>query len=423
MEKRREEHAEEYVRLLLNRSVAGLKKLPCIVFDNTDQFPPEIQDSVYQLAHSLESAASVFIIVPITDRTVWRLSKAGALQSYTSKSFYLPVPEAKEIFSRRVRFVKEKINIEKVHNSAYFSKKGFSVSIDDLSMFAEAVERIFIDNDYVSGLIGRLANFDIRRMLRLAERIFISPEIRIDDIVKSHYGGPSVAADRLRTHRALVKGEYDRFSESENEYVCNLFLTDPRKPSSPLLPLYILWVLRQRHATVRIDQIEARHWLVSELCDFFEGCGVSIEAVLNAIRRLFDRRLIETLDPNVKLLGVADRISIKESGVAHIDLMATSSVYMEQMALTTGLNLRSIRDEIKQKAHISTNQSFIEIRDIFIAYLLKVDALRLSIPQTSTYRQLNDARAFIRDIRSQDRPALRKKSTASNRRGPVSRYK
>lgn len=423
MEKIREEQAEEYVRLLLKRSVAGLKKLPCIVFDNTDQFPPEIQDSVYQLAHSLESAASVFIIVPITDRTVWRLSKVGALQSYTSKSFYLPVPEAKEIFSRRVKFVKEKINIEKVHNSAYFSKKGFSVSIDDLSMFADAVERIFIDNDYVSGLIGRLANFDIRRMLRLAERIFISPEVKIDDIVKSHYGGPSVAADKQRTHRALIKGEYDRFSELENEYVCNLFFTDPRKPSSPLLPLYILWVLRQRHATVRIDQIEARHWLVSELCDFFEGCGISIEAVLSDIRRLFDRRLIETLDPNVRILGVADRISIKESGVAHIDLIATSSVYMEQMALTTGINLRSVRDEIKQKAHISNNQSFLEIRDIFIAYLLKVDASRLSIPQTSTYRQLNDARAFMRDIRSQDRPPLRKKSSAVNRRGPLSRSK
>lgn len=290
-------------------------------------------------------------------------------------------------------------------------------------MFAEAVERIFIDNDYVSGLVGRLSNFDIRRMLRLAERIFVSPEIKIDDIVKSHYGGPSVAADKLRTHRALIKGEYDRFSEIENEYICNLFLTDPRKPSSPLLPLYILWILRQRSATVRIDQIEARHWLVSEICDFFEGCGVSIEAVLTDIRRLFDRRLIETLDPNVKILGISDRISIKESGVAHIDMMGTSSVYMEQMALTTGINSRSVRDEIRQKAYISTNQSFIELRDIFIAYVLKVDASRLSIPQTGAYRQLNDARAFIRDIRSQDRPNLKNAVSKGNRRETSPRSK
>ncbi|WP_186033438.1 ATP-binding protein [Burkholderia gladioli] len=407
METRREEQPEEYLRLLLRRSATGLLRLPCIVFDNTDQFSSEIQDAIYQLAHSLESASSVFIIVPITDRTVWRLSKAGALQSYTSKSFYLPVPEAKEILSRRVRFVKEKISIEKASNSSYFSKKGFSVSIDDLSMFADAVERIFVESDHISGLIGRLGNFDIRRMLRLAERIFVSPEIKIDDIVKSHYGGPSISADKYRTLRALIKGEYDRFSEAENEYVCNLFITDPRKPASPLLALYVLWVLRQRSVTVRVDQVEARHWLVSELCDFFEGCGVAIESVLAVITRLFDRRLVETLDPNVKIPTLSDRIAIKESGIAHIELMGTSTVYLEQMALTTGINTRMTRDDLKQKSYNSNPQSFIEIRDVFIAYLLKVDSMRMTIPQTSHYKQLNEARAFVRDIRALDRPAPR----------------
>lgn len=416
MEKRREEQVEEYVRLLLKRSAIGLKRLPCIVFDNTDQFSPEIQDTVYQLAHSLESATSVFIIVPITDRTVWRLSKAGALQSYMSKSFYLPVPEAKEILSRRVRFVKEKIVLEKANNSSYFSKKGFTVSMDDLSMFAQAIERIFIENDYISGLIGRLGNFDIRRMLRLAERIFVSPEIKIDDIVKSHYGGPSISSDKYRTHRALIKGEYDRFSEAENEYVCNVFLTDPRKPTSPLLALYVLWILRQRSTSMRMDQVEARHWFVSELCDFFEGCGVSIEAVLDVVTRLFDRRLIETLDPNVRRPSLADRVAIKESGIAHIDLVGTSSVYMEQMALTTGINSRTIRDEIKQKSHYSNSQGFIEIRDMFISYILKVDSMRLSIPQTGQYRQMNEVRAFVRDIKALDRPVERRQLDGANKK-------
>jgi hypothetical protein len=416
METRREEQPEEYVRLLLRRSTAGLLRLPCIVFDNTDQFSSDIQDAIYQLAHSLESASSVFIVVPITDRTVWRLSKAGALQSYTSKSFYLPVPEAKEILSRRVRFVKEKINTEKFSNSAYFSKKGFSVSIDDLSMFADAVERIFVENDHISGLIGRLGNFDIRRMLRLSERIFISPEIKIDDIVKSHYGGPSISADKYRTHRALLKGEYDRFSEAENEYVCNLFLTDPRKPASPLLALYVLWILRQRSITVRIHQVEARHWLVSELGDFFEGCGVAIESVLAVIARLFERRLIETLDPNVKIPSLSDRVAIKESGIAHIELMGTSTVYMEQMALTTGINSRTIRDELKQKSYSPNLQSFIEIRDVFITYLLKIDSMRMTIPQINQYKQLNEARAFVRDIRALDRPAPRVIAETKNNR-------
>lgn len=81
MEERRERHPDEYVRRLLERACYGLEKLPCLIFDNTDQFAPGIQDMVYQLAHSYESAGVVFNVVPITDRTVWRLSKDGALQS------------------------------------------------------------------------------------------------------------------------------------------------------------------------------------------------------------------------------------------------------------------------------------------------------------------------------------------------------
>ena len=134
MEERREKHADEYVRLLLDWAVRGHQKLPCLIFDNTDQFPPEIQDLVYQMAHSYESAAPVFNVVPITDRTVWRLSKAGALQSYSARSFYLPVPDAKEIIFRRVGFLKLKVQAEPTAAKSYFSKRGFPVEVNDLAI-------------------------------------------------------------------------------------------------------------------------------------------------------------------------------------------------------------------------------------------------------------------------------------------------
>jgi hypothetical protein len=272
-------------------------------------------------------------------------------------------------------------------------------------MLAEAVEKVFIENDYVSGLIGRLGNFDIRRMLKLAERIFLSPEMRIDDIIRSKFGGPSVTTDKFRTHRALVKGEYDRFSESENELMTNIFRTNPQRPESPLMAFYILWVLRQRMNSVRDDNVEARHWLVAELCDFFEGCGVSGELVLQSVRRLYERRLIEGLDPSIKEIGMAEKIAIKESGVAHIELVMSSTVYVEQMALTTGINEHSVRDDIKSRVYART---FIEVRDLFIRYILKVDSVRISIPQSPAYGQLIEARRNIRMLASTERPAARR---------------
>jgi hypothetical protein len=138
---------------------------------------------------------------------------------------------------------------------SYFSRLGFQVQVNDLAMLAEAVGKVFLESDYVSGLLGRLGNFNIRVMLRLAERIFLSPEIKIDEIIKSKFGGPSVTADRNRTHRALLKGEYDRFSESENEFVSNLFYTNRMRPEPPLLAFYMLWLLRQRLNSVRDEGI------------------------------------------------------------------------------------------------------------------------------------------------------------------------
>jgi hypothetical protein len=394
IEQRREQHPDEYVRLLLDWASRGHQKLPCLIFDNTDQFPADIQDMVYQLAHSLENAAPVFNVVPITDRTVWRLSKAGALQSYSATSFYLPVPDAKEIISRRVDFLRSKVQAEPRAAKSYFSRLGFKVEVNDLAVLADAVAKVFVENDYISGFIGRLGNFDIRRMLRVAERIFLSPELKIDDIIKSRFGGADVTANLFRTHRALIKGEYDRFSEAENEFISNLFQTNPTRPEPPLLGYYILWTLRQKLNSVRRDQgnVEERHWLASELCQLFEGCGVRDDLVMYSLNRLYDRRLIETLDPNSKQVSVADKIAIKDCGLAHLDLILNSPVYIEQMALITGLAELSARDEIKRSYH---KGDFRTVREAFLRYVLKIDSGRLSIPPNALYSQIKLARRRI----------------------------
>jgi hypothetical protein len=259
---------------------------------------------------------------------------------------------------------------------------------------------VFVDTDYVSGFIGRLGNFDIRRMLKLAERIFLSPELKIDDIIKSRFGGESVTADRFRTHRALIRGEYDRFSESENEFISNLFQTNAKRPESPLLAYYVLWLLRQKLHSAHDDSVEDRHWLAADLCHLFEACGVVEELVMQSLNRLYDRRLVEALDPNIKQIGIADRVAIKESGLAHLEMVLTSEVYLEQMALVTGLNELAAKDQIRQSFHRGHPA---DVRDGFIRYILKIDAGRVGIPNSRIYSQLRTARRQIEALTSAPR--------------------
>lgn len=70
---------KEYVEELLKNSISSRKLMPCIVFDNTDHYPQSFQESVFQFAQSIYRECFSFIICPITDRTVWQLSKSGPL--------------------------------------------------------------------------------------------------------------------------------------------------------------------------------------------------------------------------------------------------------------------------------------------------------------------------------------------------------
>lgn len=398
LERMRSEQPEKYTLAFLRRAVANDKRLPVIIFDNADQFPPAAQDSLFQLAHSFTVSATVLNIVPITDRTVWRLSKNGALQSYPARSFYLPVPEAKKILQKRIDYIYTKLNSDPKIARSYFSSKGFRVKLENLDQFAQAVERIFVQNDFVSGLIGRLANFDIRRMLLVAERIFLSPETRIDEVLKGAFGFNPGKPELLRIHRALIKGEYDRYSYRENEFVYNLFWTDRAWPASPALAFHILWVLKARLAQARVDSVDTRHWTSNEICQFFEPTGTHPDQTLVIIRRLVERGLIEPLDPSVETVASGSRLAITDNGQAHLDLVRTSDVYMEQMAMATGLNSLMVHDQIKEERTKASGSSFMRIREIFAQYIYDLDVQRVRLPKAKEYAGLMEARSIIQGL-------------------------
>ena len=92
-----------YVLRILDDIVRNRKMLPCLIFDNGDVFGFSFQESVFQYAHAIrENIPFSFVVSPVTDRSFWRLSKAGPFQKYPSKMFYLPVPPTKEVLEKRV---------------------------------------------------------------------------------------------------------------------------------------------------------------------------------------------------------------------------------------------------------------------------------------------------------------------------------
>jgi GTPase SAR1 family protein len=147
-----------YVLRILDDVVRNRKMLPCLIFDNGDVFGFSFQEAVFQYAQAIrENVHFSFVVAPVTDRSFWRLSKAGPFQKYPSKMFYLPVPPTKEVLEKRVSFLQRKLESEKAEHS-YFLAKGIKLTVENIRGFAVCLEEVFVKEDFVSRRLSWLAN-------------------------------------------------------------------------------------------------------------------------------------------------------------------------------------------------------------------------------------------------------------------------
>ena len=72
-------------------------------------------------------------------------------------------------------------------------------------------------------------------------------------------------------------------------------------------------------------------------------------------------------------------------------------MYLEHMALVTGLNEMAARDEIKQYLR---QGNFSALRDEFLRYLIKIDNGRLTIPTHHLYAEIAKARRMFEQIKT-----------------------
>lgn len=392
VESMRRDHPQEYVLDLLRQFSHSRKKLPCIIYDNTDQFPSETQNLVFQYAVALRKAVTSFGIVPITDRSIWRLSKAGPIQSEVSHTFYLPVPDPTAIIRKRVQFVRDMITSDEKNSGEYFAGKGIRISIKNLQAFAEIVEKAFLTSTDVTELVGALANFEIRRILEIAERILLSHSFKIDDLFKIYIANQdNLYVDYNKVVKALLIGNYDRFTESASSYVANLFSVDPLSPESPLIRLYLLDHLNSiREAS---STVEDRYVQVVELLAHFEQIGASRENIIRILKHLFEFRLIESFDGAEEEISVESRVGCTPSGAVHLALALTNPAYLEEMACVTGLRTKGTVDQLDQlRFRMRDSKARLEFFHAFASYIYGEDGQKAHLPSAETFRNLLNVR-------------------------------
>ena len=369
--------------------------MPCLIFDNTDHFPQTFQEQVFQFAQSIYRGIFSFVICPITDRTIWQLSKSGPFQSYTTRSFYLPIPSTKEILTKRVHFIREKLDQEEKTSGRYFLKKGIRLNIKDIHAFAGYIENILISTDYISRIISWIANHDIRRSLQISQRIVSSPVISIDQLVKTYLADTALSLQPFQIKKALIHGDYSNFFQAHSDFVLNLFSIKPDQISSPLVKLSVLRMLSDRENQYR-GRDEA-YLTVEDVQSYFEPAGLSKGALRTHLKEILDYRLIDPYDPTDQEIYEEQRLKIAHSGRIHLEFCLNDETYVSQMALVTRARdydmVSTIREKMKTKL---TRSGWLSIVSRFMNYCLDQDRVFVSLPSNSIYDSQYQLRKELR---------------------------
>jgi hypothetical protein len=383
---RRREKPYTYLTSVLKRAIRQRSVIPCIVFDNADNFPLSFQDAVFQYAYALYKAVTLsVVVVPITDRTIWRLSKAGALQSYSAKTFYLPVPAAKSVLEKRIQFIRKKLAEGPDQSRQYFSSRGLRVKMENLPAFAACVEEAFINTEFIARRIGSLTNYELRRGLELSQRIVTAPILKVDELVGAFFAKREVHIPERKVLQALLLGEYNKFKQDAQEYVLNMFALESGSLNSPLLRISMLRLLMDRENAASADALGS-YIAFEEIDHYFESMGIATKTTLLCIEEMMKYRLVEPYEADADEITPTKRIAITKSGHEHIEMCFGDSVYLEQMALTTQMRsepvVRSLREITCRKMGYP---EWCGVRRIFAQYCLDEDALLVSIPTHSDY--------------------------------------
>ena len=377
---------EGYLKRLLSDIVRNRKKLPVLIIDNIDEFGQPQKAAVFQLAQALRRYAKhALVIFPITDKSAWSFSKSDIFGIYASKSFFLPTPSPRDVFRKRIEYLKSKIDETGKDSQAaeYFSKKGIRISIEDLSGFAGILDDIFVSDEFTSKTLGELSNYNIRRTLLLARRVITSPVFGVDELVASYISGQPISTDYNRLLNALLKGDYELFRQSDRHEVFPIFQVDNRFRQSPLLSLRVLALLEAISQGGR--GIEDKHASVQSIYDFFDTLGIAESALTASLNALLSSRLIEPFDMSAAELSSDQQVAITHAGRAHLGLATTSNVFFEQAALTTGITNEAVGEQIRAtyRRRGGILERLNEVRAIFSDYLVQEDEMFLNLPSDS----------------------------------------
>jgi hypothetical protein len=399
----RKDKPHDFIKRLLHDIVCSRKKVPCIILDNTDHFTIEFQEAVFQYARSIYEGDLCIFLIPITDKTSWQLSKQSSLQSFESEALYLPVPSVERIIERRIAYLMEKLRVEdEKKRHEYFFGRGIRLDVKNIAAFAASLNSIFSETKSTSDWLGGLANYDIRRMLEITRDVISSPHLPIEELFKAHLAGTAWAIHEWKIKASIIKRKYDIYPVDEHPFVQNIYSLATDVPTTPLLGVRILQLLRDTQ--LRANRDESQFTPLTAIYEYFSSLGITPRTLEPWVDALFRTGLIFDYDPTKKDIDDTSRFELSSAGKVHLIWGSMEEEYVKAMKEVTPVRDMDIYERLHQYYRSGYSGNWRESLAAFIDYLLDEDARWCVVPDHKHFEGQIRIRNRLIIIRDRVRP-------------------
>ena len=330
-------YPEEALVEYLLFSAKNRNRLPVIILDNMDN--EEIAFTVAQFAVMIFQRTYSFITVASNDAVLLQLRKNE--QDYLSRlqvdNFWLPRPKVRAVLENRLEYLRSLLQKQAKKASSNIrgyvgrSELQWTVSPDEV---VKIVNTVLLDHPEVSTWIGKLCNYDMRKIFEVCRAIILSPHIEIEDLLHAQAVEKFLPSHRVL--KTLITPKTHQFQVEKSANIINVFGFSHDHIWYPLLPARILVFLRATETNEKNERYKANFagfLKTSYVINIFKKeFNVAEKAIFSLLKKLHEFRLIRTFDPVTESLQKNTQIKVTPRGKLHLDWALKEQTYVYLMA-------------------------------------------------------------------------------------------
>lgn len=325
---------ETYLRDAFLKISKDKRKQIVVIIDNVDQRELELQQKAFIISQSIAQHWKAIVFLAVRPNTFFQSKRTGSLSAYPNKVFYIMPPRPELVLERRLIFAlnmaEGRLPVEAL--------SGVSLDLNGIAAFFKALLHSLRKNPQVSEFLSNITGGNVRSMIDFVTKFIGSPNVDSDKIIQIMAEDDEYIIPLHEFSKAALLGDYSHY-DPHSSIAMNIF--DVRHPDrrEHFLCSLMLGYLNYDASHRGTDGFVLTTSLEKEL----QECGFAIEQVESALRRLTNKKLIETSQrvtfeesTGVELQGeIPDAFRITTVGAYHLSRWSGTFAYLDAMAFDT----------------------------------------------------------------------------------------